>query len=762
MKRTSTILYLWVLLLVAPSIVVAQTNIFDDFPWLTTYVDQNNCTTKSIAIYESGTYNFLLVTDQMESSKLYLETGTFYCEQTATYNCVEAYQLGDAVATWTCPATSTPTPPDCGKFSGTVFFEACDDGNNFVFIRTPEGRILDLYYAEGISYDAINGQKVNFDYEPATFDSPCSIADEAITITCLEIEIPTPIAGDCNNHTGTFFFRNCDDGQLFYFLITEDGTVYDPYFDGGVSFNPIQGQTVKFDFVDAAFSSPCSIAEKAISITCLEVVENTATSRDCDKYSGEMFFQNCDDGTRYFFIRTSEGRILDPYYDVGISFNQFEGAKVKFDYISASFSSPCSIADEAVTITCIAEFVPPVVTNEIPENFEEYDVIYRICRGDTLRIENLSRQIQCNCPDNPQAPCDNLPFTQWGKWTGSTAYSNNTSFILAYPTQTTVYENKINGYFCGLAGPSFGPSDVTKFLVIVEGSLSCDIPTPNEQTVFAVNGCVGDTVRVPAPAPGTCPIGPPIVDGPVEILVMSSNYLTVRLLESGSFSYAISLTEGPTGFSCPTAKYTYIVNASCGEEETVTMEETEETTETTDNSDRDDAVFTDFPWLTDIVDPANCDASTIEVYEAGAYNFLFVETVEGGTLYFENGSFYCAESPTYNCRSAYNLSNPILNWSCTPEQAILPNTEIGQAFSRQKIPMLKIAPNPTNGLVEIFVPSTENQQLNLLDIYGKQLQTVVVGTNTSIRLDLSNYQSGVYYIELLSNNNRTIQKVIKQ
>jgi len=88
------------------------------------------------------------------------------------------------------------------------------------------------------------------------------------------IENPEATESACNT-TGTIFFDNCDNGQLYYFVITEDGKVYDPYFDRSITYTPVDGERVKFDFVDASFPSPCSIAEKAITITCLEVIERT-------------------------------------------------------------------------------------------------------------------------------------------------------------------------------------------------------------------------------------------------------------------------------------------------------------------------------------------------------------------------------------------------------------------------------------------------------------------------------------------------------
>ena len=73
---------------------------------------------------------------------------------------------------------------------------------------------------------------------------------------------------------GTLFFDNCDDGTLFFFIRTEDGTIYDPYYVDGVSFEHEEGEApVQFGFIEADFATPCSIAEKAILITCIDALE---------------------------------------------------------------------------------------------------------------------------------------------------------------------------------------------------------------------------------------------------------------------------------------------------------------------------------------------------------------------------------------------------------------------------------------------------------------------------------------------------------
>ena len=92
---------------------------------------------------------------------------------------------------------------------------------------------------------------------------------------------------DCANNTGTFFFTQCDSGESYYFIEAEDGIIYDPYFPDSLDIVFAEGTTVNFDFVQAAFGSPCSIATGgAIWFTCIEYNTDNVPS---DSSGSEIF-----------------------------------------------------------------------------------------------------------------------------------------------------------------------------------------------------------------------------------------------------------------------------------------------------------------------------------------------------------------------------------------------------------------------------------------------------------------------------------------
>lgn len=246
--------------------------LFTDYPWLTEFVNPNNCSTESVELYQTGIFFYLLVKDGNGVETLYNASGQFYCQNANNYDCVAAFNLGSPIDSWTCGDMEIMPPvEECGANTGTFFFRACDDGQTFFFIGLNDGTIYDPYFAEGLSFEVIDGQRVQFNYVDAGFDSPCSIAEKAITLTCVEaIDIPIN-NGDCSKNSGEIVVIQCDDGTDFFFIQSEtDGLLYDAYFAEGINFLKYHGQKVNFDFELAGFESPCSIADDAIIVNCIE------------------------------------------------------------------------------------------------------------------------------------------------------------------------------------------------------------------------------------------------------------------------------------------------------------------------------------------------------------------------------------------------------------------------------------------------------------------------------------------------------------
>ncbi len=209
----------------------------------------------------------------------------------------------------------------------------------------------------------------------------------------------------------------------------------------------------------------------------------------------------------------------------------------------------------------------PIDTVVTDINYADYDLIYTICAGDSLEIPGLKREITCNCPPNPTAPCDNFPFNQWSDWTASPTLIDNTPSATVFPTQTTVYTTSLNDFICA-DGPFLGAGPTFNYLVIVENGADCSYPDAATETSFTFEGCVGDTITIPFPATGECPLGFEITSFYSVIAsipeTLNENTVDVILLETGSTTYANDIDVDPFGITCLNHRYNYnFIIAEC-------------------------------------------------------------------------------------------------------------------------------------------------------------------------------------------------------
>jgi len=307
-----------------------------------------------------------------------------------------------------------------------------------------------------------------------------------------------------------------------------------------VSYIPLDGQKVNFDYVEADFNSPCSTADKAVTVTCIDFSDNPVANQDCTILNAEIVARNCDDGSEYFFLLTQSGEILDAYLAAGINYSLEVGMLVDFAYEIAHFESPCSIADNAAIITCIQD--------------------------------------------------------------------------------------------------------------------------------------AGD------------------------------------------------------------------VNT-------------------------DDLIFEKFSFLSDLVDPNDCRGANIEVYDMGAFAFIFVDYGDNsGSLHLNDGTLYCTNSVTNNCKELYGLNNPDDLWTCTN----LVNDSPTKFIKTNPVnTSLDIYPNPTSGAIHIQLPtfSDETIGLQVVNLVGNIVSTrniPKVFSDREFKMDLSNLKTGIYYIRIASRTETFIHKIFKE
>ena len=173
--------------------------LFADYNWLSQYVDPTNCNGDVITVYKSKGYIYLLV-ETSSSSIVYNETGVQYCVNSTGYDCTAYYTMDEIIDTWECSTNTPPVVPngDCSKNVGNIRVINCSDGTPFFFIELPNGTIYDPYFAEGLTFDYIDGQTVNFDFVDADFYSPCYFVQRTVILTCIEESAESCICPDIN------------------------------------------------------------------------------------------------------------------------------------------------------------------------------------------------------------------------------------------------------------------------------------------------------------------------------------------------------------------------------------------------------------------------------------------------------------------------------------------------------------------------------------------------------------------------------------
>ncbi len=530
--------------------------------------------------------------------------------------------------------------PNCTNNTGSIFFEQCGNQGLYFFIETTDGQIFDPYYADGVVFDHYEGQSVNFDYEVADFATPCAVAEQAIFITCIE-EAPQPPMPSCDANTGTIHFERCGftgSGPLIFLIHLEDGTKYEAIYADGVNFGHYGGQIVNFDY-NFINNTPTCVYD-FIEITCIEDVSPLPSN--CDDCSYSQFYPG-------------------PFYDVA----------------GNTYSNLCSA--------------------RCAETDGFYNEIITICEGETLDLYPINEPIQniaSNCgPVGPPPPLNNQQV-YWNvasencnsnycaTWTGT---PTDSLVLVATATRT--------GMNCPAPGEPQGPQGLygpvytySSYLILVE---SCTEPPVNcgcsdeYDPVYDINGqeyqneciaecegitetyqnlvtaCIGDTVNItidfsPTPPPDC----PGAVTGTSNISWSVPNCSDCTSLE------LLTDSSGPTTISATVNTIIYCNDGSSYTQTTVLtylvlVEEC-----TTPPPTENNPIFEEYTWLSSIVNPNNCNGETIYVYNEGTYSFVYIDSPSGGTLYFQDGSIYCSDSPGFSCVNAYNLGSADLEWSC--------------------------------------------------------------------------------------------------
>ena len=182
-------------------------------------------------------------------------------------------------------------------------------------------------------------------------------------------------------------------------------------------------------------------------------------------------------------------------------------------------------------------------------------------------------------------------------------------------------------------------------------------------------------------------------------------------------------------------------------------------------------IFDDYPWLLDIVNPNSCQSQAIREFDLGNHSFIYIfENANSGSLYLDDGTFYCEDRPNFDCLDAYGLRSNMITrtWSCSNN---LETDATEEAEQRSGNPIASISealtvfPNPTLGQfnIQINTASKEPQILTVVDLYGRILQEHTLQSDApkrNISVDLSVEPDGLYMVVLKASGQAAIRKTV--
>ncbi len=169
-------------------------------------------------------------------------------------------------------------------------------------------------------------------------------------------------------------------------------------------------------------------------------------------------------------------------------------------------------------------------------------------------------------------------------------------------------------------------------------------------------------------------------------------------------------------------------------------------------------IFEDYPFLSDILDPDDCDAN-ITVYQMGNFVALFIESNGETTMYNSDGLFYCQDAPNFSCLVTYGfaIDDIIDEWSCSGFEEEIFDTRSSEA----QIDTPVLYPNPSNGIVYLkgLAADAESYAYRLYDRQGVSVMTGEISNGGHI--DISELASGIYIMSINMGEEVTVLKLIR-
>lgn len=155
----------------------------------------------------------------------------------------------------------------------------------------------------------------------------------------------------------------------------------------------------------------------------------------------------------------------------------------------------------------------------------------------------------------------------------------------------------------------------------------------------------------------------------------------------------------------------------------------------------------------------------IDISDLNTLNNLRIEDISAlDYLNLQNDNFpsevfslFYTENIQYACVD--NISEEYNEVSFHMAQDVLPSIECSLGVLNQELDIgMSVYPNPSKGFVNIDTPNLEFLQAIIFDINGKEVYSAFENNNV---IDISFLNNGIYFLQLKSNHDSIIKKIIK-
>ncbi len=173
-------------------------------------------------------------------------------------------------------------------------------------------------------------------------------------------------------------------------------------------------------------------------------------------------------------------------------------------------------------------------------------------------------------------------------------------------------------------------------------------------------------------------------------------------------------------------------------------------------------IFGRYPLLPKLIDLSNCQGTIVQTFEYSHYTYIAITNQSGTHLYldFFGETPYCSNSTKYYCTDIYNLGNPTETWQCNGTFAKLNSTDALIGLN-QHLDKHHIFPNPSNGIFNIAFPHI-NELPKSIQVYAANSQLIesYQVIEQLIKIDISSFGNGLYFIEIQYPDHSVSEKII--